>query len=56
MSSYLGAAPLLPLVIAAIDPLCTGHVGHPVEGEGEDAVTARVWTLDIILFNIYSKI
>jgi len=40
----LGAAPLLPLVIAAIDPLCTGHVGHPVEGEGEDAVTARVWT------------
>jgi len=40
----LGAAPLLPLVISAIDPLCARHVGHPIEGEGEDAVTARVRT------------
>ena len=48
-SSYLGAAPLLTLVIAAPDPLCTFHIGPSFVVEGEDAVTARVRTLDISL-------
>ena len=41
---HLGAAPLLSLVTAAVYPVSTGHVGHAIEGEGEDTGASRVWT------------
>ena len=56
-SVHLCAAPLLALVGAAVDPLRAGHVGHPVEGEGEDAVTAgvRAWTRKLYSEKLASK-
>jgi len=39
----LGGAPLTPSIHPSIDPVSTGLVGDPSEGEGEDTLTASVW-------------
>jgi len=39
---HLGAAPLLPLVGAPVDPFGTSHIGHAVEGEREHTGTPGV--------------